>query len=199
MRQIAHPRLWLVASMEFVGLLMLAAWWCLLQLSESQSTLAMFVAAASVATGAILGVGWWLLKWAIRRRVLFGVRSLMVVIAVTSVGMSLLLRPLQHAYERRQWLQSLQRARGVVGKVGGITSTEGGVATARLHLSLKDPLEHRDFIENNSFIKGQSLTISEMGDLAGHPNLTYLTLKNCRISDSGLEQLGRSRKLKSLT
>jgi hypothetical protein len=123
----------------------------------------------------------------------------MVVIAVASVGMSLLLNPLHQAYERRQWLQSLQRARGVVAKVGGITSSPHGVAAARLNLSLKDPLEHRDFIENNAYFMGKSLTVSEMGDLAGHPNLTYLTLENCRISDSGLEQLGRSRRLKSLT
>jgi hypothetical protein len=141
----------------------------------------------------------WLLKWAPHRHLRFGVRSLMVVIAVASVGMGLLLNPLHQAYERRQWLESLQRARGVVGKVGGITSPPGRVATARWNLSLKDPLEHRDFIEDNAFFIGKRLTVSEMGDLAGHPNLTFLTLEDCRISDSGLEQLGRARKLESLT
>ncbi len=140
----------------------------------------------------------WLLKWAIRRRVLSSVRSLLVLIAVTSVGLSV--HPFQQTYERRQWLQSLQRAHAVVDKVGAISgSNEGGVVSARQLLSMKDPLGHRDFITNNFFIKGASLTVSEMSDLAGHPNLTRLTLKNCRISDSGLEQLGRSSRLKSLT
>ena len=90
----------------------------------------------------------WLLKWAIRRRVLSSVRSLLVLIAVTSVGLSV--HPFQQAYERRQWLQSYQRAGAVLQKVGASShSNEGGVVSARQRLSMKDPLGHRAFITNN--------------------------------------------------
>jgi hypothetical protein len=183
--------LWLIAVAELAALVGLSLWWLSLQLVTARQLWFVLTAVLNVLVLiACFGLGWWGMRRAVRARFRFRLRTLLCVIAAASIYLVFLVKPLTQSYElRRQRLAALRAGEVIVRLEGVIAATN----EEQRALAMNYPA---DYLGDNVQFYEKRLTDADLEALAGHPNLHWIILRHCEVSETGIHFFTGAKKLR---
>jgi hypothetical protein len=212
------PDRFLLALLALEGFLLLSEWFCWFPFNEKKGWTVLF-AVGAILVGGLLLLLWFGVSLILRRRLQFGVRSLLAMVLAVAVACSWLGVKLQQASKQKEAVEAIEEERVWVFYEGTpplnpkpseptwLRTLLGGAFFDRVvgvhWLAASDTDAGLEHIGGLGQLQWLSLDYAQVTDaglehLRGLAQLKALSLRNAHVTDAGLERLRNLAQLESL-